>query len=80
MQYYPPVFLPEDFEDWYSVIEQSNPILQYMNRQVEISENEAKLYRAMSLPKFSAGYMSEKSGGGKIPGIECWDVDPFMGK
>ena len=69
MYQYPPVVLPVNFDEWYRAIEQSNPILQYLNKQVEISENEEKLYRAMSLPKFSAGYMSEKVVGEKYQGL-----------
>jgi len=69
MVVYPAVNVPEDFEGWYSNIEQANPILQYLNKQVEISENEEKLHRAMSLPKFSAGYMSEKVVGVKYQGL-----------
>jgi len=66
---YPPVLLPADFDEWYGAIEQHNPILQYLNQQVEISENEVKLNRALSLPKFSAGYMSEKVVGVKYQGL-----------
>jgi len=69
LQQYPPVLLPTDFDIWYKEAEQKNPLLQYMNREVEISENEEKLSRAMSLPKFSAGYMSEKVVGEKYQGL-----------
>ncbi len=69
LQQYPPVLLPADFDIWYKEAEQKNPLLQYMNREVEISENEEKLSRAMSLPKFSAGYMSEKVVGEKYQGL-----------
>ncbi|MCK5703297.1 MAG: TolC family protein, partial [Cyclobacteriaceae bacterium] len=66
---FPPLALPEDFDTWFAGVEESNPILQYLNKQVEISRNEEKLNRAMSLPKFSAGYMSEKVVGEKYQGL-----------
>jgi len=66
---YPAIVIPVDFDEWYAQAEENNPILQYMSRQVEISENTEKLSRAMSLPKFSAGYMSEKVVGEKYQGL-----------
>ena len=69
MDQFPPLALPEDFDTWFAGVEESNPILQYLNKQVEISRNEEKLNRAMSLPKFSAGYMSEKVVGEKYQGL-----------
>lgn len=66
---YPVIMLPADFDEWYAVAESNNPILQFMNKQIEISENEEKLSRAMSMPKFSAGYMSEKVVGVKYQGL-----------
>ena len=61
--------LPEDFESWYADAESSNPLLQYMIKEVGVHQNEEKLYRAMSLPKFSAGYMSEKVVGEQYQGL-----------
>lgn len=52
--------LPLNFEDWYAGAESKNPVLQYVKGQVEINERKVKLNRALGLPKFSAGYMSEK--------------------
>jgi len=69
MDQFPPLALPEDFDIWFARVEESNPILQYLSKQVEISRNEEKLNRAMSLPKFSAGYMSEKVVGEKYQGL-----------
>ena len=66
---FPPLDLPADFDVWFVKVEENNPILQYLNKQVEISENEEKLNRAMSLPKFSAGYMSEQIVGEKFQGL-----------
>lgn len=52
--------VPEDFEQWYLAAEKSNPILSWLKKEIEISQNQEKLNKAMSLPKLQAGYMSEK--------------------
>jgi outer membrane protein TolC len=52
--------LPEDFEQWYVMIEEKNALLQSINGQIEIDKQQIKLNRALGLPKFSAGYMSEQ--------------------
>ena len=57
------------FEDWYVAAESKSPVLQYVRGQIEIEKQEVKLNRAMSLPKFSAGYMSEKVVGEHFQGI-----------
>ncbi len=51
--------LPPDFERWYAEAEAKSPVLQYVKGQIEVNDSEARLNRAMSLPKFSAGYMNE---------------------
>jgi len=66
---YPPLLITDNFEEWYAGVEANNPVIQYLNKQVEISENEEKLNRAMSLPKFSAGYMSEDVVGLRYQGL-----------
>ena len=66
---YAPADLPADFETWFTEVASSNPFLQYMNREVSVHENEEKLYKALSLPKFSAGFMSEKVVGEKYQGL-----------
>lgn len=66
---YAPAALPGDFDAWFAGVESNNPLLQYMSREVSIHENEEKLNRALSLPKFEAGYMSEKVMGEKYQGL-----------
>ena len=61
--------LPANFEDWYSGAEVKSPVLQYVRAQVEINEKRIKLNRALGLPKFSAGYMSEKLAGEHFQGV-----------
>jgi len=80
MSEYPAILLPGDFDEWYATVESRNPLLQYMSKQVEISENEEKLSRALSLPKFSAGYMSEKVVGEKYQGLSVGMSVPLWEK
>lgn len=61
--------LPANFEDWYATAESKNPVLQYVRTQIEIGKQQVKLNRAMGLPKFSAGYMSEKIVGEHFQGV-----------
>lgn len=61
--------LPANFEEWYVEAETKNPVLQYVRGQVEVNEKSVKLNRALGLPKFSAGYMSEKIVGEHFQGV-----------
>ncbi|MDR2409837.1 MAG: TolC family protein, partial [Bacteroidales bacterium] len=58
--HYPTNTLPSNFDEWYAQVEAKSPALQYLNGQIEINRQQVKLNRALGLPKFSAGYMSEK--------------------
>ncbi|MDR0295885.1 MAG: TolC family protein [Prevotellaceae bacterium] len=66
---YPINVLPANFEEWYATVENKSPVLQYVRKQIEINKQQAKLNWAMGLPKFSAGYMSEKIVGEHFQGI-----------
>ena len=61
--------LPLVFDDWYAVAEQKNPALASIRQEVEISKKQLSLNKAMNLPTFSAGYMSEKVVGERYQGI-----------
>jgi outer membrane protein TolC len=63
------VNLPVDFSAWYSDYESKNIGLQQAANNVGISEKQIKLSKAMSLPKFSGGYMSEAFVGESFKGI-----------
>ncbi|NPD47060.1 MULTISPECIES: TolC family protein [unclassified Lentimicrobium] len=63
------VSLPSDFEQWYLVAESNNPLLNWFKQEVELSQRQEKLSKAMSLPKLNAGYMSEKAGGQQFQGL-----------
>lgn len=58
-----------DFGQWYTQAEQSNPALAALKQAVEASQREIQLSRALSLPKFHAGYMSEKVANEQFQGI-----------
>lgn len=64
-----PPMLPANFEEWYSGVETKNPVLQYVKGEAEIGKERVKLNRALSLPKFSTGYMSEKVVGEQFQGV-----------
>jgi outer membrane protein TolC len=74
---YPDDTLPVDFEQWYLSAEENNPILQYVYGQIEIDKQQLKLNRALSLPKFSAGYMNEKVRGEQFQGLKLSMTVPF---
>ncbi len=69
MDSYPDNVLPSDFNGWYAQAESKSPVLQYVSGQIEINQQQVKLNRAMGLPKFSAGYMSEKVVGEWYQGV-----------
>lgn len=58
-----------DFSQWYTHAEQINPALSALKQEIEASQREIQLSRALSLPKFHAGYMSEKVVGERFQGI-----------
>jgi outer membrane protein TolC len=63
------VELPLDFTSWYKAYEKKNIILQQADNNVALSEKQIKLSKAMSLPKFSGGYMSESVVGESFKGV-----------
>ena len=63
------LLIPDDFESWYLQAEQNNPVLSWLKQEIDIMEMQKKLNNAMSLPKLSAGYLSEKVVGQQFQGI-----------
>ncbi len=61
--------LPLNFDEWYTQAEQKNPILAYVKQEVVVSQKQVSLNKAMGLPKFSVGYMSETVVGQKFQGL-----------
>lgn len=66
-----------DFETWYAINEPKSPVLQYVRRQVEINEKQVRLNRAMSLPKFSAGYIGDLVVGEQFHGVSVGITIPL---
>ena len=66
---YTPTQLPLNFNDWYVQAEQKNPVLAYVKQEIEVSQKQVSLSKAMGLPTFSAGYMSEKVVGQQYQGL-----------
>ncbi|MCK9207564.1 MAG: TolC family protein [Salinivirgaceae bacterium] len=66
---FPILDVPSDFEQWYALAEQNNPMLTWIKQELAISQKQEKLNRAMSLPKVQTGYMSEKVVGQNFQGI-----------
>jgi len=61
--------IPEDFEQWYLLAEQKNPTFSWLRKEIEISEKQTGLNKAMSLPKLQTGYMSESVVGQQFQGV-----------
>ena len=61
--------LPLNFNDWYVQAEDKNPVLTYVRNEIEVSQKQVSLSKAMNLPKFTAGYMSEKVVGQRYQGV-----------
>ncbi len=74
---YPPEKIPEEFDRWYSTAEQHNPVLQWLAGEQEISRMQEKLNKALSLPAFHAGYMSETVGAQQFRGIKAGITIPL---
>lgn len=64
-----PLSIPADFEQWYANAEGANPVLQWLKQEIEVLQKQEKLNQAQSLPKFQAGYMSEKVVGQQFQGV-----------
>ena len=58
-----------DFEQWYAQAEQGNPVLHWIKQEIAVSQKQKQLNTALSLPKFNAGYMSEKVLGQQFQGF-----------
>ncbi|MDX9880530.1 MAG: TolC family protein [Prolixibacteraceae bacterium] len=58
-----------DFEQWYATAEQNNPVLKWVKTEILVREKQSKLAVSQSLPKFYAGYMSEKVVGQQFQGV-----------
>jgi outer membrane protein TolC len=55
-----PVVIESDIDVFYSGLKDKNLSLTYLQQETSLSRENEKLRRSLNLPKFSAGYMSEK--------------------
>ncbi len=62
--------LPSEFSEWYREAAGENPLLGWLQKEVEIGQKEARLSRARSLPTWHTGYMSESVPGESFRGVE----------
>ena len=69
--------LSENFDNWYSEMEQYNPVLSWLKLETEISQKNEKLNSALNLPKLQTGYMSEKVVGEHFQGVTLGVVVPL---
>ncbi|MBE0680029.1 MAG: TolC family protein [Bacteroidales bacterium] len=67
-----------DFEQWYILAEQNNPVLQWLKQEISISQKNEKLNTAMGLPRMQAGYMSEDVVGQQFQGITVGLAIPLL--
>lgn len=63
------VTLPADFNAWFAVAENKNPVLAYVKSDIALNKKQLSLNKAMNLPSFSVGYMSEKTAGQRYQGV-----------
>ena len=61
--------LEPDFESWYTLAEAENPVLGWLKQQSELSIKKVQLEKSLRMPKFHAGYMSEKGVGEQFQGV-----------
>ncbi len=61
--------LPLNFEEWYGQAEQQSPVLEYVNREIELAKKQITLNKAAGLPSLSTGYMREKVVGETYQGL-----------
>ena len=61
--------IPVDYEQWYAQIAENNPELRMLEQAVLISQQEERLNKALSLPKFQTGYIHEKIGDESLQGF-----------
>jgi outer membrane protein TolC len=66
---FPSADLPLNFEEWFSQSAQKYPALALLKQEIAVNKKELSLNKAMALPSFSAGYMSERVVGERYQGV-----------
>jgi outer membrane protein, heavy metal efflux system len=74
---FPEVSLAEDFDQWYNATKQQNPSLEWLKKEIEVSQRNIQLNRTLNLPKFEAGFMTEEVIGEQFRGVTAGMVLPL---
>ena len=51
--------LPADFESWFAEASAQNPVLAYVRKELEVSQQQLSIDRLSTMPELTVGYMSE---------------------
>lgn len=66
---FPAYALPKDYQEWFERVKENNPLLQMGEQEIALSRKQEQLTRALNLPKFTAGYTSERIPGETLQGF-----------
>lgn len=66
---YPIYALPQDYQEWFERVKENNPSLRLGEQEIALSRKQEQLTRALNLPKFTAGYTSERVPGETLQGF-----------
>lgn len=66
---FPVYTLPLDYKEWFERVRENNPSLRMGEQEIAISRKQEQLTRALNLPKFTAGYTSERVPGETLQGF-----------
>lgn len=66
---YPVYSLPQDYQEWFERVKENNPSLRLGEQEIALSRKQEQLTRALNLPKFTAGYTSERVPGETLQGF-----------
>lgn len=53
------VVLPENFDEWYADVEQTNPVFEQMRQQIALDQQNVKLKKSEWIPSITIGYGAE---------------------
>lgn len=66
---FPALNMEPDFDTWYKQVEMSNPDIQWLAQESVVRRKQEQLSSSLTLPQFSAGYMSERIPGEEFQGV-----------
>ncbi|MFV0538813.1 MAG: TolC family protein [Dysgonomonas sp.] len=66
---FPIYALPRDYQEWFERVKENNPSLRMGEQEIALSRKQEQLTRALNLPKFTAGYTSERVPGETLQGF-----------